>query len=170
MTPIYDAETINRELARLAPQIIEDLGRNFTMVGILTGGFIFAAALVRALQTAGADPEVDFIQLSSYGAARESAGTVRWLKNLTAPVEGQKVLLVDDVLESGRSLFAAREMMVEKGARKVQVAVAVSKRVERAHPLEADHCLFESDGSAFLVGYGMDDAGRKRGIPFIGGV
>lgn len=170
MTVVFSAEEIQRGISQLSPRILADLGPNFTIVSILTGGFIFTADLVRHLTEIGADPDVDFIQLSSYGAARQSSGEVRWLKSLTVPVEGRTVLLVDDVLESGRSLEAARAVLLKAGAAKIAICVAVNKKVERVNPVEADYSLFETDGSAFLVGYGMDDGALRRGLPYIGAV
>jgi hypoxanthine phosphoribosyltransferase len=167
MQVLYTETEIADALAALAPRIVADLGQSFTMIPILNGGFMFGADLARALYRADADPEVDFLQLSSYGAGRESSGEVRLLKDLNAPVEGQAVLLVDDVLDSGRSLYHARRLVTERGASRVAICVAVDKRVPRAHEVEADYALFRRDGNAFLVGYGMDDAGVRRAMPQI---
>ncbi len=165
--PLFTEAQIDGRLQEIAPQIVADLGPNFLMVPILTGGFIFAADLGRALFAAGADPEVDFLQLSSYGHGRESTGHISLLKDLTAPVSGIPVLLVDDVLDSGRSLHAARELVERRGAAEVKICVAVRKAVARAQPVFADYALFDVDGDAFLVGYGMDDAGGSRAMPVI---
>lgn len=168
METLFDETAIARRTAELAQSIIADLGEDFTLVPILTGGFVFGADLLRALQTAGADPEVDFVQLASYGKSRESSGLVRVIKDFTLDLEGRTVLLVDDVLDSGRSLAHAKNMLAERNAARVAVAVAVRKQKERAVPIEAEYALFDAPGDAFLVGYGMDDAGRKRGVPVIG--
>lgn len=167
MRELYTPANINAALSRVAVEITRDLGPQFTMVPILTGGFILAADLIRALTLTGADPEVDFVQLSSYGKGRESSGLVRFVKDITAPVSGLVVLLVDDVLDSGRSLFFAQQRLIERGALRVATCVAVEKTVARRHAVTADYALFRMTEDAFLVGYGMDDAGGRRGLPSI---
>jgi hypoxanthine phosphoribosyltransferase len=165
---LFTAEAIAGRTTELAGEIIAELGDDFVLVPVLTGGFVFGADLLRALQGAGADPEVDFVQLASYGLSRESSGLVRVIKDFTLPLEGRTVLLVDDVLDSGRSIARARGMLKQRGAGRAAVAVAVRKDKERAEEAHADFALFEAPGDAFLVGYGMDDAGRQRGVPVIG--
>jgi hypoxanthine phosphoribosyltransferase len=165
---LFTAEEIAARTRVLAEEILSTLGDDFVLSPVLTGGFIFGADLLRALQEAGADPEVDFVQLASYGAGRESSGLVRVVKDFTLPLEDRTVLLVDDVLDSGRSLARAKAMLAERRVSRAAVAVAVRKEKERAVEIEADFALFEAPGDAFLVGYGMDDAGRSRGIPSIG--
>ena len=164
----HSSADIAAALSTLAPRLRADLGDTFTMVPILTGGFMMAADLARALHAVGCDPEIDFLQLSSYGTGRESSGDVRFLKDITLPIADQTVLLVDDVLDSGRSLHFAKSMLLEKGAAQVRVCVAVEKKKDRPHPITADYALFEMPEDAFLVGYGMDDAGLRRGLPYIG--
>ena len=168
MDILFDETRIARRTETLAAEIVRDLGTDFVLAPILTGGFVFGADLARALTRAGADPEIDFVQLASYGAGRESSGLVRVVKDFTHEMKGQTVLLVDDVLDSGRSLAHAVAMLREREAGRVAVAVAVRKEKPRAAVIEADYAAFEAPGDAFLVGYGMDDAGGKRGMPGIG--
>lgn len=168
MRILFDETRIAERTLDVAREIVADLGPTFVLAPVLTGGFIFGADLARAIQKAGGDPEIDFVQLASYGAARESSGLVRVVKDFTLDLEGKTVLLVDDVLDSGRSLAHAKEMLRERKAAKAVVAVAVTKTKARAVEVEADYALFEAPGDAFLVGYGMDDAGLKRSVPVIG--
>lgn len=170
MTVSYSEEQIAEGIERVAGQIVERLGAHFVLVPILTGGFIFAADLARALHRRNADPEIDFIQLSSYDGGRASSGLVKLLKDITAPVEDQHILLVDDVLDSGRSLYFAAEMLKKRGAASVSIAVVVQKEVDRAVPVTADFAVFTCPSDAFLVGYGMDDGGLGRAMPRIGTV
>ncbi len=170
MKTVFSESAISAAMVSLAQNVKQGLGPHFTMVPILTGGFIFAADLIRELYKVGCDPEVDFIQLSSYGTGRESSGDVKMLKDVTIPVEGQSVLLVDDVLDSGRSLWHARALLLGQGAKSVSICVAVDKQTTRTNDVQADYVLLKTDGDAFLVGYGMDDAGLRRGLPFIGEV
>ncbi|WP_031552475.1 phosphoribosyltransferase [Parvularcula oceani] len=168
MKALFDEAAISDGCDRLARRIVADLGSDFVLAPVLTGGFVFGADLARALNRHGADPEIDFVQLASYGHGRESSGLVRVVKDFTSPMAGQTVLLVDDVLDSGRSLAHATQMLRERKAARVAIAVAVDKKKERAVEVAADYALFEAPADAFLVGYGMDDAGLKRSVPWIG--
>ncbi|MBB4658593.1 phosphoribosyltransferase [Parvularcula dongshanensis] len=168
MKELFTPEQIAARTDALAGEIIERLGTDFILAPVLTGGFVFAADLVRALVRHGADPQVDFVQLASYGDARSSSGLVRVIKDFTGPVEGRTVLLVDDVLDSGRSLAHASRILEDKGVKRAWIAVAVDKQATRAAHVTADFAAFTAPGDAFLVGYGMDDAGGKRGLPYIG--
>lgn len=170
MRVLFDEEAIAERIEAVAVAIARDLGASFVLAPVLSGGAILGADLLRALYRAGADPSVDFVQLASYGNAKESSGLVRVLKDFTHDVEGKAVLLVDDVLDSGRSLAHATEMLRAKKAGRIAIAVAVTKDKPRAADVTADYSLFEAPGDAFLVGYGMDDAGLKRGVPVIGAV
>ena len=170
MRTIFTADQIAERVETMAADMTADLGANFTLVPILTGGFMFAADLARALHRSGADPEIDFIQLSSYGTGRISSGEVQLVKDVSAPVEDLTVVVVDDVLDTGRSLHFAKELFEARGALRVLTCVAVDKRKKTEGGLTADYRLFDISEDAFLVGYGMDDAGGQRGMPSIGAV
>ncbi|NRA30938.1 MAG: hypoxanthine phosphoribosyltransferase [Parvularculaceae bacterium] len=168
METLFDEAAIAGRMDELARDIVRDLGPSFVLAPVLTGGFIFGADLARAIYKAGGDPEIDFVQLASYGKGRESSGLVRVVKDFSVDLAGKTVLLVDDVLDSGRSLAHGKQMLRERKAAKMAVAVAVDKEKIRAVPIEADYSLFKAGGDAFLVGYGMDDAGKKRALPVVG--
>ena len=168
MRILFTEAQIAERTRALAAEIAAHLGSDFVLAPVLTGGFVFGADLARALHAAGADPVVDFVQLASYGHDRESSGLVRVVRDFAGPIEGRTVLLVDDVLDSGRSLAHAVQMLKERGAARAAVAVAVRKDKPRAARIDADYAAFEAPGDAFLVGYGMDDRGRKRGAGAIG--
>lgn len=167
MRVLFSSAEIHAALPGLAASIRQRLGVHFTMVPILNGGFIFAADLGRALHRAGADPEIDFVQVSSYGAGRSSSGEVRVVKDLSASITGESVLLVDDVLDTGRSVSHIRDLFLERGAAAVFTCVAVDKTKGRSDIPSAEFSLFQTDRTDFLVGYGMDDAGARRTLPDI---
>ncbi len=129
--------------------------------------FVFAADLIRALHSAGLSPEVEFLSLSSYGAGTASSGEVRVVRDIDSDVAGRDVLLIDDILESGRTLAFAKSIMEARGARRVGVAVLLEKPGKRAQPIEADHVGFICP-DLFVVGYGMDVAHAFRELPFVG--
>lgn len=154
----------NRELAAAiagaAPQ-------RLLVLAVLKGSFIFTADLIRALHHAGLAPEVEFITLSSYGEATASTGLVRVLRDIEGDVAGRDVLLVDDILESGRTLAYAKQLMAERGAHRVLTCVLLEKPGKRAVEIEADFVGFECP-DLFVVGYGMDVGHAYRELPFVG--
>lgn len=168
MRTLHDENAVRARIEALAGDIARDMPADFLLAPVLTGAFIFAADLIRALHRLGADPDVDFVQLSSYGGARVSSGVVRTLKDFNVDLAGRDVLIVDDVLDTGRSLHFAKRMALDRGARTTRVCVLVRKATGRSADIVADYVGFEAGADDFLIGYGMDDDGRKRGVPFIG--
>jgi hypoxanthine phosphoribosyltransferase len=164
---LYDAETIAGRNAEIASEIAAAGYVDLLVVSILKGSFVFAADLIRALHDAGLSPEVEFLSLSSYRAGTVSSGEVAVLRDIDSDVAGRDVLLIDDILESGRTVAFAKKMMVERGARRVGVAVLLEKPGKRAQPIEADHVGFICP-DLFVVGYGMDVAHAFRELPFVG--
>lgn len=170
MRTLFNEDQIARRTDEIAREIAADLPRDFLLAPVLTGAFMFAADLVRALHKHGADPYVDFVQLSSYAGARASSGVVTLLKDFSIDVKDKTVLLVDDVLDSGRSLHFGRGMIEDRGAAAVKSCVLVKKMTGHAEDLPCEYIGFEAGADDFLVGYGMDDGGRHRGLPFIAAV
>ena len=131
---------------------------------ILVGAFVFAADLLRELARYGLLLETEFIWIRSYGVS-ETPGTLEVIKRPGESVRGRNVLLIDGVLDRGATLARAKLLLQEAGAAEVLSVVAVAKSA--AHPrVQADYSLFTA-GSEFLYGYGMDRAGRDRGLPDI---
>jgi hypoxanthine phosphoribosyltransferase len=151
----------------LAREVAAALPADLMVVVILKGSFVFAADLIRALVRAGLAPTVDFMTLASYGEGTESAGHVRFARDLTEPVAGRRVLLVDDIFESGRTLAFARETLASRGALEVRSCVLLEKPAKRAVALAPDHVGF-TIADRFVVGYGLDLAHAYRGLPYIG--
>jgi hypoxanthine phosphoribosyltransferase len=164
---LYDAETIARRNAEMARDIVAAGYDNLLVVSILKGSFVFAADLIRALHDADLSPEVEFLSLTSYRAGTVSSGEVTVLRDIESDIAGRDVLLIDDILESGRTLAFAKKMMLERGARRVGLAVLLDKPGKRAQPIEADHVGFVCP-DLFVVGYGMDVAHAFRELPFVG--
>ncbi|MFD2236679.1 hypoxanthine phosphoribosyltransferase [Aureimonas populi] len=165
---LYSAQEIAGAVRRLAGEIAASGPGDLLLVGILKGAFVFTADLLRALHEAGLSPEVEFMSLSSYGAGTEG-GEVRILRDVEQSVAGRHVILVDDILESGRTLKFARELMLERGAARSQIAVLLDKAMRRKTEIEADYVGF-SCPDHFVVGYGMDVGHAFRELPFVGRV
>lgn len=170
MRTLFTEDEIAARIDAMAKEIAHDLPPDFLLAPVLTGAFIFAADLLRALYRHGADPYVDFVQLSSYGGARASSGVVTLLKDFSIDIEGKTVLLIDDVLDTGRSLHFGKGMIEDRGATAVKTCVLIKKLTGKSDDLRCDYIGFEAHADDFLVGYGMDDDGRKRGVPLLGAV
>ena len=167
MSVLFDEKAIAQEVARLAREIVSQKPRPDLIVPILTGAFVFAADLLRALSREGLDPAVEFISLTRYGQKRQGADiTVRM--GASDAARAKHVLLVDGVLDHGHTLVKARTLLMDAGAASVTIAVVVDKMRDDAL-LKADYVGFKG-ADAFIVGYGMDDAGLGRGLPYIGKV
>lgn len=151
----------------MAREIVATTSPDFLVVAVLKGSFMFAADLIRALHRAKAAPQVEFIHLSSYGAATASSGNVAILRDIESDVVGRDVLLIDDILESGRTLTFAKDLLMARGARRVLVAVLLEKVGKRAVSIEADFVGFTCP-DVFVVGYGMDVAHQFRQLPYVG--
>lgn len=164
---LFDAEAIARRNAGLAREIAAAGYVNLLVVSVLKGSFVFAADLIRALHEAGLSPEVEFLSVSSYRAGAVSSGEITVLRDVESDVAGRDVLIIDDILESGRTIHFARKMMLERGARRAGVVVLLDKPGKRAQPIEADHVGFVCP-DLFVVGYGMDMGHAFRGLPFVG--
>jgi hypoxanthine phosphoribosyltransferase len=157
------AEGIDGVARRIAEAKLEDL----LIVAILKGSFVFAADLLRALHRAGLAPQVDFLSLSSYRESTQSSGSVRIVRDIETEVAGRHVLIVDDILESGRTLAFAKDLIAARGAMRVLTCVLLDKAVPRAADIAADFSAFQCP-DVFVVGYGMDLAHRYRELPFVG--
>ncbi len=164
---LYDAAAIAARNGEIAKEIAAAGYENPLVVSVLKGSFVFAADLIRALYDAGMTPEVEFITLSSYRDGTVSSGEVTVLRDIETDVAGRDVILIDDILESGRTLSYARNLMRERGARRVGVAVLLDKPGKLAQPMAADHVGFTCP-DLFVVGYGMDAAHAFRELPFVG--
>jgi hypoxanthine phosphoribosyltransferase len=167
--PLFDAHTIARRVDELAADLAEVLPRNVTLVGLLKGAFVFSADLVRALDRHGLAPELEFLQVSSYGLGTESTGRVKVIGGMPDSVAGRDVLLVDDIQDTARTLAWTRNLLLANGANTVRSCALLDKPSRRQVAFEADHIGFTIE-DWFVVGYGIDWAERYRHLPWIGRV
>lgn len=164
---LFDEKVIQRRNEELAKAIAATKPERLLVVAVLRGSFIFAADLLRAMHRSGMAPQVEFMQLSSYREGMKSAGRVEITKDIEGDVKGRDVLIIDDILESGRTLAFAKDLLVARGAQRVLTAVLIEKPGHRAVQFDADFVGFISP-DLFLVGYGMDVAHSYRELPFVG--
>ena len=168
-TLLLSAEEVRRHVEAVASRILPHLSDDAIAVCLLVGGLWFAADLTRALAEQGRHFSFDALWLSSYGGARESTGRCDRLAGPQRSVEGRPVLVIDDVIDSGLSLLEARRFLTEAGAARVTTAVFARKPWPSPRSLEPDFVAWEAP-ARFLIGYGMDDAGRMRGFPGIAAI
>jgi len=164
---LFDADTIAARNIALAGEIRAAVPQRLLVIAVLKGSFVFAADLLRALHAAGLAPEVEFISLSSYREGTISSGTVTILHDVESDVRGRDVVLVDDILESGRTLAYAKDLLAARGANRVLTCVLLEKPGKRAVSLDPDFVGFVCP-DLFVVGYGMDVAHAFRQLPYVG--
>jgi hypoxanthine phosphoribosyltransferase len=165
---LFDEAAIAARVSAIAAEIAATRPERLLVVAILKGSFMFAADLARALHASGQELEMEFMHLSSYGAGTESR-EIRVLRDVESDVNGRDVILVDDILESGRTLAFARDRLTSRGARSVRVAALLDKPSRRKSAISADYVGFECPDK-FVVGYGMDMGHKWRQLPYIGHV
>jgi hypoxanthine phosphoribosyltransferase len=164
---LFTSEQIQQRLTAMIDQIARTCKPgNLVMLGILRGSFIFMADLVRGFAQHNLHPRIDFITLSSYGRGTESSGAVKITHDTDEDLSGADVLIVDDILDSGRTLAFAKALFQQRGARSVRTCVLLDKKANRAVELEADFTGFPVD-DVFVVGYGLDYDKRYRELPYI---
>ena len=164
---MFSAEQIQDRVRAMARQIASSQLVPDIAMPVLVGGFVFAADLIRALAWEGVPMDIEMIWLRSYGDKRV-ASAVSMVAGPSEQIAGRHVLVVDGVLDAGRTVAKAVQLIQAAGAASVQVAVMLDKqRADRV--ASADYIGFNV-GDDFVIGYGMDDAGRHRGLPYIGKV
>lgn len=164
---LFAEDQIAQRIEKLSREITDTVSGEFTIVGLLKGCFIFVADLIRALDRAGARPKVEFIQLSSYGLARQSSGTVHLLYDTLTNIAGCRVLLVDDIVDTGRSTAYAQALLRQRGVAELWTCALVDKPSRREVDVALDFFGFLVD-DVFIAGYGIDCAERYRHLPYIG--
>ncbi|MGI6656405.1 MAG: hypoxanthine phosphoribosyltransferase [Desulfobulbus sp.] len=157
--PILSTRAIQDRVLSLARRITEDYrDGSLVLLPVLNGAFIFAADLCRAIAL---DLEIDFIKVASYGNSTESSGTIRLLKEPGIDLAGKDILIVEDIVDTGRTMAWLCDHFNNSGARSVRVCALIDKSERRLVPVQVDYVGFALD-HGFLVGYGLDCAGRYR--------
>lgn len=164
---LFTAVEIKERVETLAGEIAAKMPADFLIVSLLRGSFMFTADLVRELCAIGVHPQIDFMTLSSYGEGSKSSGKVQVGRDVTDDVKGRTILIVDDILETGRTLRFAHDLLIERGAADVKIAMLLEKPNKLEVAAKADFVGF-SIPDKFVVGYGLDYANHYRELPFIG--
>jgi hypoxanthine phosphoribosyltransferase len=162
---LISAEQVQAKVAEMAAEL-DEIYRNDTplMVGVLTGAVTFMADLMRAMSV---PVIIDFMAVSSYGASTQSSGVVRILKDLNQDVEGRHLLVVEDIVDSGLTLQYLLDVLKRRNPASLRVVALLKKDKADAIEVQLDRVGFLIPDE-FVIGYGLDYAGRYRNLPFIG--
>ncbi len=166
---LISSDSIAVQVSNMANRIAKSMPSDLMIVVLLRGSFMFAADLVRALHAVGMHPQIDFLTVASYGSGKESSGKVEVVRDLTESMKDRDVLIIDDILDSGRTLQFVMNLIRERGARTVKTAVLLEKPDKRAVAIQADFVGFTVPDK-FVVGYGLDHANFYRELPYIGAI
>ncbi len=163
---LISSEQIQRRNAELGRQISADYaGGAVTIVAILKGSFLFLADMIRQISPE-IPVEVDFMAVSSYGNGTTSTGTVRIEKDLEVTVAGRDIIVVEDIVDTGLTLYQVDRILAGRGARTIRVATLLEKPGNSKYERKIDYVGFQIP-NAFVVGYGLDYAQRYRNLPDI---
>lgn len=162
---LIDEKTLLSKVDEIASQINKKYaGKDVKIVGILKGSVFFMTELAKKLTM---DVYMDFMQVSSYGQGTTSSGYVKIVKDLEESIEGENVILVEDIIDSGCTLSKLMPMLMERKPASLELCTLLSKPSRRTAEVDVDYCGFEIEDK-FVVGFGMDAAQKYRNLPYIG--
>ena len=164
LNPLLSQKQIASIVKGLADQISKDYsGRELVLVCILKGAFMFLSDLIRHLETS---VQIDFVRLVSYGAGMKTSGRIEITKDIEIPIEGKDVLVIEDIIDSGRTLQFLKDRLSQSNPRSVKICALLDKKARREVEIEADYLGKEVD-DVFVVGYGIDFNETYRNLPEI---
>ena len=159
---LLSEEEVNRRISEVAGMINRDYaGKQVHLICILKGGVFFTCELAKRL-------DLDFMSVSSYGAGTTSSGVVRIIKDLDEPLEGKDVIIVEDIIDSGRTLAYLMEVLRQRGPKSIELCTLLDKPERRVKKqVQVKYTCFTIPDE-FVVGYGLDYDQKYRNLPFIG--
>lgn len=161
---LISEQQIEDEIAAMAAELdVEYRDDQPLMVGVLTGAVAFMADLMKAMTI---PLQIDFMAISSYGAATKSSGVVRILKDLNEEIEGRRVIVVEDIVDSGLTLQYLLEMLKARQPKDIRVVALLKKDKPDAIAVQVDRVGFRIPDE-FVIGYGLDYAGQYRNLPYV---
>jgi hypoxanthine phosphoribosyltransferase len=164
LNPLFSQEQIASIIQHLADQISKDYqGRELVLVCILKGAFMFLSDLIRHLQI---PVQVDFVRLASYGSGMKTSGKIEITKDIEITLEKKDVLIIEDIIDSGRTLQFLKDRLARLKPRSIKVCALLDKKTRREVEMEADYLGTEVD-DIFIVGYGIDFNENYRYLPEI---
>ena len=164
-SPLISEERLRARIREMGAEITREFhDQPPIMVCILKGAFVFFADLIRCVDL---PVRIDFMAASSYGSGTESTGEVHVVKDLPMDITGQNIMLVEDIIDSGRTLAYLKRLLESRNAKKVYITTLLDKPSRRVVDLKPDYCGFTIPDS-FVIGYGLDYAEKYRNLPEIG--
>lgn len=162
---LLQEQEVNQRIAEVAARISRDYeGKEVHLISILKGSVFFACELAKRITV---PVTMDFMSVSSYGNDTKSSGVVKIVKDLDEPLDGKQVLIVEDIIDSGRTLSYLIEIMKKRNPASLRLCTLLDKPERRVKPVDVDYTCFNIPDE-FVVGYGLDYAQRYRNLPFIG--
>ncbi len=161
---LFTSEQLMKRAEEIGKQITEDYkGEEVTIIGILKGSFMFLSDVMKSIDLY---TRLDFVTVQSYGNGTTS-GELRLTKDITADIKGKHVILVEDILDSGKTLKFVKDLFLEREPASIKVCTLLNKKVRKSEVIKADYIGFDVD-DVFVVGYGLDYAQLYRNLPYIG--
>ena len=162
---LYSEAQVNERIAQIGAQISEDYkGKDIHMICVLKGGAPFMCELAKRVTC---NVSLDFMSVSSYGAGTNSSGVVKIVKDLDEPLEGKDVIIIEDIIDSGRTLDKLMELLQTRNPKSLAVCTLLDKPDRRVVDVKVDYTCFNIPDE-FVVGYGLDYAQKYRNLPYIG--
>lgn len=162
---MLDEETVNKRIRELGEQISRDYaGKTVHLICILKGSVYFTCELAKRITV---PVTMDFMQCSSYGAATKSSGIVRIVKDLDEPITGREVIIVEDIIDSGRTLAHLKELLGQRQPASLKICTLLDKPDRRVTDVDVEYIGFQIEDK-FVVGYGLDYDQQYRNLPYIG--
>lgn len=162
---LIDQATLTRRIAELGDEISRDYAdKDLALVGILKGSFIFLADISRALKV---ECTIDFLGLSSYGNSTDSSGVVQITSDLSAPIAGRDVLVVEDIVDTGLTMRYLLDNLQTRHPRSLRICTLLHKPARTKVDVPLDYVGFTIEDK-FVIGYGLDYESRFRNVPYIG--
>ncbi len=165
ITPLLSEAQIRARVLELGNQLTKDYtGKDLVVIGLLNGVFPFIADLVRAMEL---DFDVSFMQVASYGGGMHSTGEVHILKDLDLSIQGRHALVVEDIVDTGLTLFKVRNLLKDREPLSLKICTLLDKPSRRKVQVPVDYVGFTIEDH-FVVGYGLDLEGKLRNLPYVG--
>lgn len=156
---------VDRKISEIGEQISRDYaGREVHLICVLKGGVFFTCELAKRISV---PVSLDFMSVSSYGDDTKSSGVVRIVKDLDESLKDKEVIIVEDIVDSGRTLAYLKELLMDRGPKDIKICTLLDKPSRRVKAVKVDYTCF-SIPDEFVVGYGLDYAQKYRNLPYIG--
>lgn len=162
---LIDETTLQARIKELAEKLEEDYkGKDITFICILKGSILFTVDLAKKMKN---NVKFQFIRVSSYGSSHTSSGKINMSLDLQESIEGQDVIIIEDIIDTGRTLSYLKKYLEEKNPASLKICTLLDKKERREFDIQPDYTAFDIPDE-FVVGYGLDDNENYRNLPFVG--